>query len=154
VPVRVSPPHHRIDDRAAVLHAEIDVTTGRSRPPADLGQDPDIPEQLVLLEEGSYVRRQLRYRQWVHSRGILPRLPSVLTGNARAGGKARREWRGVRRDFEGEGGGGGPAASESIMDRPWLCCRYRFPRVHPCFGMHTSTLFILTNINISIRIHG
>ena len=56
--------------------------------------------------------------------------------------------------FEGEGGGGASAASESIKDRPWLCCCYRFPRVHPCFGMHTSTLFILTNINIRTRMYG
>ena len=80
VTVRVSAPHHRIYDRAAVLHAEVDVAAGRSRPAADFGQDPDVPEQLVLLEQGSQVRGQLRYRQWIHGSGILPRLLSVLTG--------------------------------------------------------------------------
>ncbi len=37
------------------------------------------------------------------------------------------------RNFEGEGGGGASAASESITDQPWLCRCHRFARAHPHF---------------------
>ena len=74
----VAPPHHRRDDRAAVLEAEIDVATGRLLPAADLRQNPDVPQQFIALKKGADVVRQLRNRYRIHNQELYHTRSSMM----------------------------------------------------------------------------